>query len=234
MKNLFKRSVLIGLIGILPFIVGCNKYKENRSNEPPERASSVFINEVDSKVITDRVPIHLYFINSSNSKLALEVRYIPIDEAKKSADQLATTIVKELIRGPKGNLKAPICSDTTLHSDVAIANGVATVDFNRNFIEKNSNDKQAEQLVIYSIVNSLTELREIQKVRFLVEGKPSPNFRGGFKFDAPFPRCASLIEGFGTDSNASQSKCPQVTDSPKSSKEVSMPQAITSDNDNEE
>jgi len=32
-------------------------------------------------------------------------------------------------------------------------------------------------MTIYSVVNSLTELKEINKVKFLIEGKSSPDFK---------------------------------------------------------
>lgn len=48
-------------------------------------------------------------------------------------------------------------------------------------------------MTIYSIVNSLTELKEISKVKFLIEGKSSADFKGNFRFNTEFPRSAQLI-----------------------------------------
>lgn len=158
-------------------------------------ASSVVMGEDEAKKLTDKVPIHLYFSNQDGTKLKLEIRYIPVSEAKKSVNNLATLIVKELIKGPSAEtgLKATIPSGTALRSPVSINSGVATVDFTKDFITKHPGGKAAEQLTIYSIVNSLTELKEVQKVKFTINGKAQKEFKGNFQFDAPFPRAASLI-----------------------------------------
>jgi len=167
--------------------------KDSRDKSKP--TSSVCMNEVESKTIADKVPIHLYFFDPNTSKLMQEIRYIPIGEAQKSAEHLATVIVKELSKGPLSDkkLKPTISSETKLRSDVTIEDGTATVDFDKNFISKNSEKTIPEQMSVYSMVNSLTELREIKKVKFLVDGKSVKDFRGELKFDGVFPRCSCVI-----------------------------------------
>lgn len=157
--------------------------------------SSVVMNEDDAKKLSDKVPIHLYFSNQSTNKLNLEVRYIPLSEAKKSVNNLATVIVKELVKGPSPNtgLKATIPADTKLYSGVIVNSGTAIVDLSQDFISKHPGGKNEEQLTIYSIVNSLTELKEISKVKFLISGKDQKEFKGNYRLDASFPRSPSLI-----------------------------------------
>lgn len=168
--------------------------QKNKSDEL-HPASSIVMNEDEAKKITDKVPIHLYFAGEDNAKLKLEVRYIPLAEAKKSVNTLASTVVKELIKGPGpgSKLKATVPAGTQLRGPVSINDGVATVDLSKDFIDKHPGGKEAEQLTIYSVVNSLTELKEVQKVKFLVNGKAVKDFKGNFQFDMPFPRSTSLI-----------------------------------------
>lgn len=163
-------------------------------NDELHPASSIVMNEDEAKKLTDKVPIHLYFAGEDN-KLKLEVRYIQVAEAKKSTSNLASTVVKELISGPgaEGGLKATMPEGTKLRAPVSINAGVATVDLTKEFVDKHPGGKEAEQLTIYSIVNSLTEIKDIQKVKFLVNGKTSKEYKGNFKFDVPFPRSPSLI-----------------------------------------
>lgn len=168
---------------------------QKNDSEELHPVSSIVMNEDEAKKLTDKVPIHIYFTNEDNTKLKLEVRYIPVSEAKKSVNTLASTIVKELINGPSAGsgLKGTIPAGTQLKSPVAINAGVATVDFTKDFIDKHPGGKAAEQMTIYSIVNSLTELKEIQKVKFTINGKVQKDFKGNFQFDALFPRSAGLI-----------------------------------------
>jgi hypothetical protein len=164
-------------------------------NDELQPASSIVMNEEEAKKLTDKVPIHLYFANADNTKLKLEVRYIPLSEAKKSVNNLASIIVKELIKGPGqgSDLKPTIPSGVQLRSPVSINAGIATVDFSKEFIDNHPGGSTAEKLTIYSVVNSLTELKEIEKVKFTINGKTQKDFKGSFQFDAPFPRSTSII-----------------------------------------
>lgn len=199
-------------IMIITMLSGCGVLQkiglQKNDNDELAPVSSIVMNEDEAKKLTDKVPIHLYFANEDNTKLRLEIRYIPVSEAKKSPSNLASVIVKELIAGPKSELKATIPAGTQLRSPVKIEAGVATVDLTKEFQDKHPGGKAAEQMTIFSIVNSLTELKEIQKVRFLINGKRQKEFKGNFQFDAPFPRSAPLI------SNEPATSSPNSIDEP--------------------
>ncbi|MCX8129063.1 MAG: GerMN domain-containing protein [Clostridia bacterium] len=170
---------------------------QESDNDELRPVSSIAIGEDEAKKLSDNTQIRLYFANAENKKLKLEIRYIPMSEAKKSVSNLANVIVTELINGPSkdSGLKATVPKEAKLASKVKVdtETATATVDFNNDFISKHPGGKDAERLTIYSIVNSLTELKEIQKVRFTINGKKTKEFKGNFQFDVPFPRTESLI-----------------------------------------
>lgn len=186
--------VIIACILIISVFTGCSAFQRIGDNDEVSPVSSIALSETEAKQIADKSPISLYFANEEGTKLKLEMRYVPMDELKKPANEIATLIVKELINGPsKGSgLKATIPAETKLRS-VKISGDVATVDLSKEFKEKHPGGKAAEQLTIYSIVNSLTELKEISQVKFKIDGKTSKEFKGAFKFDNAFPRSTSLI-----------------------------------------
>lgn len=191
--------ILIVCAIILSLFSGCNVLQKlglkKADNDELRPVSSVVMGEEEAKKLSDKVQVRLYFDNGDSTKLRLEIRYIPLSEAAKSVNSLASLIVKELINGPgkDSGLKATIPEGTELRSPVKIEAGVATVDFTKEFRDKHSGGKAAERMTIYSIVNTLTELKEIQKVKFLIDGKTEKEYKGNFKFDAPFPRTTSLI-----------------------------------------
>lgn len=184
---------------ILTALTGCSVLqklglqKDNKDEVQP--ASSIVMSEEDAKKLTDKVPIHLYFATPDSTKLKLEVRYISAAEAKKSTNNLASIVVKELINGPVADptLKATIPQGTQLRSPVSINGGVATVDLTGEFVKNHPGGKTAEQLTIYSIVNSLTEITDIEKVKFTIDGKVQADFKGSYKLDAPFPKAQQLV-----------------------------------------
>ncbi|MDP4181498.1 MAG: GerMN domain-containing protein [Bacillota bacterium] len=190
--------IIICCFVFLSMFTGCGLLQkiglEKEANDELQPASSIAMGEEEAKKLSDKLPIHLYFANEDNSKLKLEVRYIPIKDAKKSVNNLAGIVVKELIKGPtKSGLKPTIPEGTKLKTSVSIKSGVATVNLSKDFADKHPGGKDAERITIYSIVNSLTEIKDIQKVKFLINGEVRESYKGSFKFDAAFPRNVALI-----------------------------------------
>jgi spore germination protein GerM len=188
-------------------------------------ASSIVMDENEAQSLTGKVPIHLYFANDDNSKLKLEVRYVSLSDAKQTTDHLAEVIVKELISGPTaGNgLKATIPAGTVLRS-VTVKSRVATVDLSKEFKTKHAGGKDAEKMTIFSIVNSLTELTDIQKVKFTIAGKSEKELKGNYQFDSPFARSDAVI---------SKETTPKTNDTPKSNDKKSSGTNTTGDDTQE-
>jgi hypothetical protein len=184
---------------VLALLTGCTIFQklglQKVTDDELRPVSSIIIGEAEASKLTDKTPIRLYFANEDNTKLKLEIRYIDASEAKKSISGMATAIVNELIKGPSDDaaFRRTVPTEAKLLSPVSIKNKVATVNFSKEFKSKHSGGKDAERMTIYSIVNSLTELEEIEKVKFLIDGKSQQEFMGNFKFDALFPRSTQLI-----------------------------------------
>ena len=67
----------------------------------------------------------------------------------------------------------------------------------------------SDMLPVYSIVNSLTELSNISKVQFSINGKTDVKFRESISLESPFERNLDLIESQDTlikDSQMDSSK----------------------------
>lgn len=197
--------IIIVCLMITAAFSGCGLFKKaglEDENDELRPASSIVMNEEQAVSLNDKVPVHLYFANDDNTKLVLEIRYIPLSEAKKSVNNLATVIINELISGSKEGRKPTIPEGTKLLSPVKIEGGIATVNFSKEFRDNHPGGKTAEQITIFSVVNSLTELKEIQKVKFLIEGKEEKEFKGSFRFNTPFERSDSLISKEPTKTGA--------------------------------
>ncbi len=183
---------------IISVFTGCGilrKLGSKGNNDEISPVSSIVMTEDQASQLNEKIPVRLYFADKESHKLRIEIRYIPIEEARKSVNNLAAIIVDELIKGPvkKSVLNPTMPTDTKRNGIVKIEAGVATVDLSKEFVDNHTGDKNKEQLTIFSIVNSLTELKEIQKVKFTIDGKTRENFKGNFKFDMPFPRTTAIM-----------------------------------------
>lgn len=192
-------SVITIIMVLLGAFCGCSILEKMGLQKSPEEellpVSSIVIGEDEASKLTDKTPIRLYFANADNTKLKLEIRYIETAEAKKSTSNLASIIIRELIKGPSDEtaFKRTIPTEAKLRTPVSISDKIATVDMSKEFKTKHAGGKDAEKMTIYSIVNSLTELDGIQKVKFTIAGKSQKEYMGSFKFDSLFPRSTPLI-----------------------------------------
>lgn len=242
-------STVMLLVFLLVMLPGCGALQKLGLQEGPDEelrpVSSIIIGEAEASKLTDKTPVRLYFANKDNTKLKLEIRYVDDPDVKKNLSNLASTVINELIKGPvdNENFLRTVPAETKLRSPVSINGKVATVDMSKEFKTKHPGGKDAEKMTIYSIVNSLTELEGIEKVKFTIDGKVQKEYMGNFKFDAVFPRSVQLIskdaaettsgiskeEGISpddlTDTGASSEKKPPVDNSQTSDgiKETSGP-----------
>lgn len=107
----------------------------------------------------------LYFLNSAETKLEVEERVIPAFTSDASA---ANRLLKELISGPtRSDLKRSVPKDAAVRK-IDVSDGVAVIDFNSAFTFENEVERV---LACAAVVSTLTDLPDINAVRFLVDGK---------------------------------------------------------------
>lgn len=133
--------------------------------------------------------VTLYFADEMGEKLVARRRRVPMVD-----NSIEKTIVTELVAGPANddNVYSTIPSGTKVLS-VETKEGICFVNFSGEFISKFNGGSAAATMTIYSVVNSLTELTDIDKVQFLIEGAKTDTF-GDYEFSEPFERDSSLID----------------------------------------
>lgn len=129
----------------------------------------------------------LYFSNSEGTGLVKENRTVHYS-TNISVEKL---IMEQLIEGPKGeNAVATVPSDTKLIS-VTVVEGVCYVNLADAF--KNQNVKVNEEIVLYSIVNSLTELTGVTKVQLSINGSTDGVVRYTYDLSKMYERDLSYL-----------------------------------------
>ena len=130
----------------------------------------------------------VYFANEAGDALVesnLKITY----DGTLSTERL---ILQQIMEGPViGGMQAVIPKGTVLNK-VTIREGVCYVDFNEKFMEKR--EGITAEVAIYSIVNSLTELSNVYKVQFLIDGAVRKNY-GTLDFSSTFERNLEIVEG---------------------------------------
>lgn len=132
--------------------------------------------------------VSVYFANETGDALLPSYLKITYD-GKLSTEHL---ILQALLKGPVEENMQPVLPKGTVLNKVAIRDGICYVDFNEKFMEKR--DGITPEVTIYSVVNSLTELSNVYKVQFLINGATKQNY-GSLNFSNTFERNLEIVEG---------------------------------------
>lgn len=134
----------------------------------------------------------LYFGNGAGKALEAEVREVVYS----STLSLERVVLNQLLEGPQVEGMAATLPKNLKIQGVSVRDGVCYVDFDATFLEEPVN--VTDQVEIYSIVNSLTELSNVQQVQITVNGSPDVTLRNNISLASRFERDPSLIALEGT------------------------------------
>lgn len=163
----------------------------NNEKQAVFNRENVMYNPTVSPEKTNWQVIYLYFADQSGKKLVCQQRGMEV----KQSLSLEYQIVEQLINGPdnsKGDQLQQTVPNSTKIRDIKTEEGICYVNLSRDFIKKNSSI--SEPIVIYSIVNSLTEFGNVNRVQFLIEGEKINEYSSDLDFSKPFARNTLLIK----------------------------------------
>ncbi len=126
-------------------------------------------NEINTYELTR---IKLYFANEDGDKLIAAYR----EKHYSTNTPLERFVVEELISGPSGQVPGlyPTVNPETKIINVMTKDGICYVNFDSSFLTVVNN--VSTELAVYSIVDSLVELSNINKVQILVNGEVPNSF----------------------------------------------------------
>ena len=132
--------------------------------------------------------VTVYFANKTGDFLVesnLKVTY----NGMVSTERL---ILSQLMKEPLSSSMQSVIPEGTVLNKVSIQDGICYVDFSEEFMK--IREGISPEVVIYSIVNSLTELSNVYKVQFLIDGKVRKMYED-LEFSSYFERNFDIIEG---------------------------------------
>lgn len=157
--------VLIGGIFAIWFV----KNKENNEVEEITPEEEISEEQLRQTIVT------LYFVSNETNEIMPEARLIDIKEI------IATPyekLINLLIEGPKNEKAKKVIPEGTTLLKTFLEQDVITLDFSKEFLNYNKEDEKEKENLINTIVNTLTELTEINGVKIKVEGEEVEDFEG--------------------------------------------------------
>lgn len=154
-----------------------NKQSQNEVNEIiPEE-------EISEEQMRQTI-VSLYFYNGTTQSLVSEGRLIDVKELIKDPYR---RLMELLIEGPQNSELTRTIPEGTRINKVEVKGDVLYLDLSKEFIENHEGGEEKENATIYSIVNTMTNLTEINGVKILIEGEENKAFKDNLiKFDDPF------------------------------------------------
>lgn len=148
----------------------------------------------------------LYFSNETGDGLVKETRKVHYS----SNISLEKLIMEQLLVGPEiSGAKSAIPTGTKLIS-VSLVDGVCYVSFDETF--KNQDYSINEAIVIYSIVDSLSELSSISKVQISVNGDTSGVYRDNFKLADMYDRNLDYVTVIPSETESTEAAPSETED----------------------
>ncbi len=165
---MMKRNIKLFLLAILVILsvvslMGCSGTKKAEKTPETNPVPKV---APQPQSQPEMVKLTLFFGDKNAEFLQPEQRQVSED-----GKTLPELLLQELIKGPQlEGLNQTIPQGTKLLS-LEIKQGVAKVNLSQDAQTKHWGGTAGEMMTVYSIVNTLTQVPEISKVQFLLEGQ---------------------------------------------------------------
>ena len=170
-------------VDCVTFYVGDKPLEDARGNIIGTLSADSFIENPGKQINSiQEATLTLYFSNKAGDGLIKEVREVHYS----SNISMEKLIIDQLLKGPQTEgLKSAIPTCTKLVS-VSVVDGICYVNLDSNF--KNQDYSVKEAIVVYSIVNSLSELSTITNVQISVNGDTSGVYRDTLQLSNMYSR----------------------------------------------
>ncbi len=160
---------------------------EESIKQTPEEAESAKIEEETETVSDEEITINIYYVDSIGEYLIGEARTL-------SGSGKYVDAIFEMMKDPIDSSLNKLIPETTRINGVKVVEGIAKVDLSQEFIDDRFIGDVIDMLLIYSIVNTLTEFKEINSVEFFINGEKL-NSLGQLDLEEPLFRRSDLIKG---------------------------------------
>lgn len=168
MKRLRIIIIIAILLGLAIFFI------LNFSTEVVENVDNGTIIQPEEEISDEQMRqtvINLYFEDKQSLELVKEEMKIDVKEL---IDTPYLYIVNLLLQGPKSEGLQSAIPEGTKVNKVEVIGDTANVDLSKEFLNCSGTN------AIYSVVNSLTEFKDINSVKILIDGEENSNFKDAF------------------------------------------------------
>lgn len=177
-------------VNSIRFTINGSPITDIDGNEVGEMNPSQYVDILlsDEELLKQETSLEIYFTDEAGSGLKAYNYNFTLDNQTQSLEEY---IVRKLIEGPdESDAYATLDPSVELIS-IMTTDNTCYVNFAPGFLEQNQT--VSDDIMIYSIVNSLTDLAYISNVQFLVDGESDIRLHKTFDLSKSLTRRADLI-----------------------------------------
>ena len=128
--------------------------------------------------------VSLYFYNENTKSLVPEGRLVDVKEL---VDKPYDKLMELLMQGPNNGELSKTIPEGTKVNKIELKGDTLYIDFSKEFVDNHEGGEEKEKATIYSIVNTMTNLTEVNSIKILIDGEENKAFNDNkIKFDDPF------------------------------------------------
>ena len=189
------KSILVLALTLLCAMVlaGCDEQKQGEagsktvvSSSSGSSSSSSSSSQSGSKA--QLVNIKVYYPDENATGL------VAVEKSIKDTGNKYQAAVEALMAGTEKKGLANVFPKKAKLLQVTVSGKVAKVDFSRELQKNFVGGSTGEEMLVGSVVNTLTEFPEIQKVQILVDGQEVETLSGHMDLSQPLPRMTELLK----------------------------------------
>lgn len=179
------KKIYFIVIGILLIILGIILWSYfNREEEVINTPQEITPEQEISDEQLRSTMVSLYYINKETGEIEVETRLI---DTKKLLENPYEEIINLWLKGPNNVKLKNNCSENVKINNIKLIGDCVVIDFSEEFISEYSGNDAEKIKVIYSIVNTLTELTEVNSVKILINGEEG-KYLGDFNLSEKYIR----------------------------------------------
>ena len=189
MKRMTSIAAILAAAAMLALAAGCgDEQKPAQADSPPAQTAQTKDAEKPAQVKPKEMQVNVYYPRNDGTGLIAVSRKVNTEK-----DDKYTAAMKSLLAGTKEKAQTNVIPKKAKLRSVTVKDGVATVDFSKELEQNFSGGSTGEEMLIGSIVNTLTDFPEVQKVQILIEGASVETLSGHMDLSEPLTRMTELL-----------------------------------------
>lgn len=177
------KKIIIAIIVVILIGVGVWYFLFYNKNDETEVNEIIPEEEISEEQMRQTI-VSLYFYNENTKSLVPEGRLVDVKEL---VDKPYDKLMELLMQGPNNGELSKTIPEGTKVNKIELKGDTLYIDFSKEFVDNHEGGEEKEKATIYSIVNTMTNLTEVNSIKILIDGEENKAFNDNkIKFDDPF------------------------------------------------